>query len=247
MRPCPRTSLTCALPASASRRPARSRSPRAATPSRKAGSAMTCAARRAPGQPRRRPRAARRPSCTCRRIMQGGRGHAGSRSQAERRPSCIRSKGTNRKAAAGTHADRHKRAAAFSRIRPRGRTSRTTSAARHTSGLPANVDPWSPGFITSATASVTSTAPMGSPPARAHRPPRALPATGPGLAAQAACNQNVHVGTPTCTWCCLAWSPSPHRSGTLAAAGRRRQGRRCASRPGRRGTGPRLPAAWPAS
>ncbi len=93
MRPCPRTSLTCALPASASRRPARRRSPRAATPSRKPGSAMICAARRARGQPRRRPRAARRRRAR-RRRPQGGRGPTRSLSQPERRPSRVRPKGT---------------------------------------------------------------------------------------------------------------------------------------------------------
>mmetsp|Transcript_16513 Transcript_16513/g.41203 ORF Transcript_16513/g.41203 Transcript_16513/m.41203 type:complete len:213 (-) Transcript_16513:785-1423(-) len=44
-------------------------------------------------------------------------------------------------------------------------TSNTVHAAWHTSGLPANVEPWSPGRITSATCCFMSTAPMGRPPA----------------------------------------------------------------------------------
>ncbi len=43
--------------------------------------------------------------------------------------------------------------------------SKTASAAWHTSGPPANVLPWSPLAIVEATASVTRTAPIGSPPA----------------------------------------------------------------------------------
>ena len=46
-------------------------------------------------------------------------------------------------------------------------TSTTALAAWHTSGLPAKVDPWSPGSMTSATCCFTSTAPMGRPPALA--------------------------------------------------------------------------------
>ena len=44
--------------------------------------------------------------------------------------------------------------------------STTVSAALVTRGLPAKVDPWSPGFMLSATCCFTSTAPMGSPPAK---------------------------------------------------------------------------------
>ena len=63
--------------------------------------------------------------------------------------------------------------------------STTVSAALVTSGLPANVDPWSPGFMLSATCCLTSTAPMGSPPAEPGsfhpicdvHPPRGLPIT----------------------------------------------------------------------
>ena len=43
--------------------------------------------------------------------------------------------------------------------------SNTVQAAWQTSGLPAKVEPWSPGAITAATCSRSSTAPMGSPPA----------------------------------------------------------------------------------
>ena len=84
IRPSPRTSWTPATPASSARRPARRRSPRAATPSRKAASLMM---------------------------------------------------------------------------------PNTASAAAHTRGLPANVDPWSPGAMAAATRSVSSTAPIGRPPA----------------------------------------------------------------------------------
>ena len=44
--------------------------------------------------------------------------------------------------------------------------SRTATAALQTRGPPAKVLPWSPYFIAEATLSVTSTAPMGKPPAR---------------------------------------------------------------------------------
>ncbi len=43
--------------------------------------------------------------------------------------------------------------------------SNTAQAAWQTRGLPANVLPWSPGAITAATCSLSSTAPMGRPPA----------------------------------------------------------------------------------
>lgn len=54
--------------------------------------------------------------------------------------------------------------------------STTVSAARVTRGFPANVDPWSPGAMASATACFTSTAPMGSPPGQQHSSSFPLPA-----------------------------------------------------------------------
>ncbi len=53
--------------------------------------------------------------------------------------------------------------------------STTVVAAWHTSGLPAKVDPWSPGAMASATCCFTSTAPMGSPPAGPRREGQVLP------------------------------------------------------------------------
>ena len=46
------------------------------------------------------------------------------------------------------------------------RISRTVNAAFMARGLPPNVDPWLPGVMAAATASVAITAPMGKPPAR---------------------------------------------------------------------------------
>jgi hypothetical protein len=43
--------------------------------------------------------------------------------------------------------------------------SKVVQATWQASGLPANVDPWSPGFMTAATFSRISTHPMGRPPA----------------------------------------------------------------------------------